>query len=438
MSNLLETAQLATITAPHAAPWTLRTEHEVVGSEEQRQELLNKLRAGESFELYLDMVAYSQAPGVRNRKFVRFARLDAMAATGKGTVFLKDHNQGRMAAVGGTIIESRLQLNGLATEIHQTALLVKKWALRAALLGLMRGFSIGWNLIATPGKLEPEIHCTLCQAPAQNCGHWRGTVTAGQVVEWEIQNAELLETSAVPIPAVRETRPLEVREQRSALAFAAELSNFGVTVDVPCALINEDTHDMKDIALALGLAADATEDAILGALKGRDGQAVKLAGELDAAKAEAKLALERELKTAGELEAIKALATKTSAALADEQARAFADDLVRAGKLTGPEGRLYAIIVEEHKKDSAAAEQLGASLAVITAVGRELQTDRKPDTATAAATSADGKPDFAALATKLNAHDQALVRQSKRPGAEFVQANYAELAREYGWPEKSN
>ncbi len=437
MSYLLDTTrELSTITA-QAAPWTLRTEHDVLGSEEQRRELLKKLQAGESFELFLEMVAYSQAPGVQNRNFVRFARLEDLATSGKDTVFLRDHDQRSMSAVGGTIIESKLVTSGLASEIHQTALLVEHWALRAALLGLMRGFSIGWNPIPAPGKLEPEIFCSLCQAPVRNCvwelGHWRGRAVAGRVVEYEFQNAELLETSAIPIPAVRETRPLDVREQHSAASIAAELSAFGVTVDVPCAL-TEETHDMKDIALALGLGADAAEDVILAALKERDDHSVKLAGELSAAKAEAKLALEREFKTAGELDAIKVLATSKAAELADEKARAFADELVRAGKLTGPESRLYAIILDEHKKDPAAADQLAASMLTITPVGREPQTGRKE---ASPAASAGAAPDYAGLAKTLNAGDQQLASLAKVTPEQFVAANYDDLAREYGWSKRS-
>jgi hypothetical protein len=413
--------QLATITAAHTAPWTLRTEHEAVASEDQRRELLGRVQAGEALELYLDLVAFTQTPGVQNRNFVRFARLDMLAATGPGTAFLRDHAQHQMGAVGGVIVSSTMVASGAALELRQTAHLVETWALRAALLKLLRGFSIGWNPMPVPGQLEPEIHCTVCKAPVRAClwelGHWRGKAVAGQLVEWEFQNAELLETSAIPVPAVRETRPLEMREHSPA-ELAAELSAFGVTVQVPCALTHDHEENMlKNIALALGLAAEATEDQVLAAVRDRDGRIASLTAERDAAAAAATTAQAQADAGAGEL--------------AEQKARAWADTLVAEGRLA-PEGALHDHLVAQHRQDAVAAQRIADALPVTTPVGRSLQTERTDEKTPT--TKADGTPNYEALAGKLNAEDLGLVRLSKRSAVEYVRANYAELALEYGWP----
>jgi hypothetical protein len=416
-------------TAPHTGAWVLRTEHEPV-SQDGRSELLARLAGGEHVELFLDAVTFSQAPGVTNRNFVRFdpARLADIAATGKGTPFLRDHAQRSMEAVGGIVVVSRAQENGQAVDFFQTARLTEPWAVRAAILETLRGFSIGWINLPVPGALTPAVTCSVCGRSVSDCawdlGHWRGAEVAGQVVEWVIGNAELIETSGVPVPAVREVRPLGVREELSPAALAAELRTFGVSAQVPSAITQETRVDLSKIAAALGLKPDATEADILSAIHAR-------AGELAAAQVEnaTLTALNTELRAAADVAETKAR---------DVTARTWADQLVAQGKLA-PQGPLFELLVQLHAADPGKAESVATALPTVTPLARAAQAAERASAALTlddlvAQLSAEDRQACVAMAKKLST--------AKRPMTEadcakaYIKSNYAELAVVYGWPKE--
>jgi hypothetical protein len=421
-------------TSAHAGSWKLRTEHELVG-DDMRGELLERLGRGEYPTLFLRAVTFSQAPGVRNRNFVRFnpERLPELAASGVDTPFLRDHAQHSMKAIGGTVLSSTIEAAGAVMDLVQEVRLTSRWSLRRALDQTLRGFSIGWNNIPAPGALSPLVTCSVCSRPVRECawelGHYKGTEVAGQIVEWIIDNAELVETSAVPVPAVREVRPLDVREELSPAALAAELQTFGVSVQVPRALTQETSVDLSKIIAALGLPVDATEETVLATIRAR-ARTSELATHA---------ALSTEI---AELKAENAkLRTAADGAVAEArnvEARAWADQLVADGKLA-PQGPLYEHVVELRSGDKAKAEELAASLPVVTPVAKASQSAER----TGAALTLDD------LVEKLSAEDRhacaAMAKKlstAKRPMSEkdaaraFIKSNYHELAVNYGWPKE--
>lgn len=425
MDELLKLDALSRpVTAPWASSLILRTEHEVM-TEDMRREMLAKLKAGERLELYLDAVTFSQQPGVRNRNFVRFGEenLANIAKSGVNSVFLRDHRQGSMADAGGRIVESVARHSGSAIEFAQTLLLVRDWAVEDALLGMMRAFSIGWNPIAAPGKLTPEVLCSVCMAPIQHCvwelGHWRGREVKGQVVELIFQNAELLETSAVPVPAVREVRAIGIRQAAlSHELVAAELSVFGVHIPQK----KETTMDLSTILSELGLASGGIQE-ILAAMRQRDAETKEkldtLQQQLDAATARARAA--------------EAKASKTAEELTDEKARQWADGLAAEGKLA-PSGELYEHWVEQYKFNPEKAQRLASALPRVTPVGKETQSERKNKQA--AALKSDGTPDFTAIALQLNTADREAAIRYGLKVEDYVRFNIDDLAAQYGWEVK--
>jgi len=182
----------------------------------RRDELLLAVRDGKHVELELDMMPFRQREGYRNRNSVRFrdGSLRAMGRSGKGMPFLRDHEQGSQHAVGGFITASEMKqevVDGVAEwRLYQTVRLTAPWAVEMALRGLIRFFSIGWS----PGA----VLCLACNESYSKCWHYPGqTLEDGTVVEIQYQDAELVETSAVPVPAITGTGVESIRAALSAL-----------------------------------------------------------------------------------------------------------------------------------------------------------------------------------------------------------------------------
>jgi hypothetical protein len=410
-------------------PVVLRTEHEEIG-DGAREEMLGRLARGEHIEVFLDAVTFRQAPGVRNRKFVRFSedRLDAIAKTGKGKPFLRDHQQWSMAAVGGVIVASAAREAGKAIEFVQTARLSESWAVRMALMGLMRSFSIGWEPIPLAGKLEAEVLCSVCMAPIRECvwelGHWRGRVVKDQIVEVIFRNAELLECSAVPVPAVREVHPIGVR---SALALdgervQSELAMCGLDIPRP----KETRMEHGWILAALGLPSGGEQE-ILAAIKSREEERARNRAEIAQLRQKGE-ELEAQLASA------KAHADATAKELADKEARVWADELVAAGKLA-PAGELYEHWVAQYKADPDKAKRLAAAMPTVTPVGQERQSDRKhaPPASGSMPIKTDGAVDYAALSLQLSPEDKAAAISSGIKPEDYIRFNFDDLATQYGW-----
>lgn len=184
-------------------------------------ELLTKLRAGEHVELDATLDAYEQQSGVPNRKFIRVRDGSMMraGATGAGTPFLRDHDTGNVLSRGGTVYESKTSKVGEGHyKITQRAKLTAPWLVELALLGLLDALSVQWRPIG-------PVTCSLCGTEVfDECWHWRGDVAAADdgtesVIEWVFDDAELVETSAVSVPAVRSAH---IESIRSALALSAD------------------------------------------------------------------------------------------------------------------------------------------------------------------------------------------------------------------------
>lgn len=259
-------------------------------SADERKDLLARAVAKEEVELEVDVLAYEQRPGEHNRNFVRFrdGAMQALGRSGKGTPFLRNHDQYDVQARAGTVLSSSTEkiLGAEGHAIKQTVKLTAPWAVELALRGLLDSVSIGWNPTG-------PILCSACDAPIfSQCWHLPGDTLSeeklsngkgsklkrdpnGQiVVEFVFTEAELVETSFVNVPGVPAARVEDVRAALSA-AFPG--------------LRSEEEHEGEDhpegeimdpeLLKLLGLAADATADDVLAAV-----QAKLTAAEADKAK----------------------------------------------------------------------------------------------------------------------------------------------------------
>lgn len=245
----------------------------------ERKELLERVRAGEHVELEIEAVTYIQRE-TPNRNFVRFKKqaLRALATSGKGTPFLTNHDQCDVNSRGGTIVKSALVTNGAGeAEIHQTLRLVKPWAVEGVLDGTIDRFSIGWR---STGAIVYRHNREVVEDWPR---HWPGdeieTEDGTIVVEWEFTSAELVETSAVNVPAVVGTGIAGFRA-----ALAAHLGGSPSEVHVVAsgvvhdesprvrrsrfneALSRHQEDTMNRLFKRLGLSADASEESVLAAV----------------------------------------------------------------------------------------------------------------------------------------------------------------------------
>jgi hypothetical protein len=223
--------------------------------------LLARAVARERVELELDVLAYEQgvrsADGARvhNRNHIRFrdGLMVRLGRTGTGTPFLRDHKQDDSSARGGTVLDSRTEKVDESGHyrVVQTVRLTEPSAVERALRGLTSAVSIGW-------RPTGPVHCTACKAEilTPQCRHFPGDVLEGrdEPVEWEFQDAELIETSEVPVPGVQSAG---VEGIRAALA-----AQFGDAY-APRETI---MVSLATIATKLGLAATAGETEVAAAV----------------------------------------------------------------------------------------------------------------------------------------------------------------------------
>jgi hypothetical protein len=340
---------------------------------ERRLELLARSRDGEQIELEMACSPFLQRDGERNRNCLRFRRgaLSALGRSGAGTVFLRDHRQGDLMARGGTVLSSKMERgDGGLYRLRQGIALFEPWAVQKALTGSIDRFSIGWHATG-------PILCTACGSEVlDQCWHWPGDVVEARgedrfVVEWEFQAAELVETSAVGVPAVLGT---QVEEIRAALATA-----LGTNVDnVRAALGSARSRKrpahagrsakMDELMRVLGLDVGASEELALAAveaLKRRAGDAEKRLAATAAQLEEASAALARERATRETLEA-------TAAQEAEE---AFIRGGVESGKIR-PGGKLEVALRDMFALDREAAAEMLDGAPVVTPVGAARQSDK--------------------------------------------------------------
>lgn len=400
----------------HASAMVLRTENEVL-TDEGRRDLLERSYRGEHIELLLDFVAFRQAPGERNRNCVRFEEgiLESFAGSGTGTPFLRNHGQWNVADRGGTIVSSvAATRGGGAVEFEQTARLTVPWAVQGALQRNFTGFSIGWSDLPAPGALSPVVKCSVCNDSIDRCfwrrGHYRGAEDDGQIVEFIFTNAELIETSAVNVPAVPETRAVGVGVAER-LALDAKI--FGVAAP------RHRSRNMDKVKQVLGLDQAAGEDEMLAAVEALNNA---LSKEQDKAKGLAKKLEEAEA-SAAELAARLGSASQE---LAQQKAERLLEAAVQEGKIE-PEGALADHVRGLAAQDYEAAEKLLTEMPRRTPVGATLQSG-------CASTPPSGEPDYAALAQLLDNDDLAVAKRARVTPEQYVRANYKSLATQYGWP----
>jgi len=276
---------------------------------EDTDAMLARAVARERVELELDLLAYEQGRRdedgnrLHNRNHVRFrdGAMIRLGRTGRGAPFLRDHRQNDSHARSGTVIDSRTEKvdDEGHYQIIQTVRLTEPSAVERALRGLMSAVSIGW-------RPTGPVHCTSCKAEVfTDCYHFPGdTDDDGRTVEWEFQDAELLETSEVPVPGVPTAG---IDSIRASLA-AAQSSGYA-----------PQETSMKAIATVLGLAAAASEDEVTGAV-------TALLAERDAARSQL-----------DSVNAALANARSQLAAINAERARveedAFIAEAIQAGKV---------------------------------------------------------------------------------------------------------
>lgn len=244
-----------------------------------RAELLRRAVAREDVALVITVLAYEQERGRPNRNFVRFAdaAMTGLGASGKATIYLRDHNQWSSECVQGTVLESEAtELAPGHWQIHQTIEVTEPAAVERILRGLMRAVSIGW-------RSRGPMVCTACLETIDDCyghTHWPGQEVEidGETVvcEYEFQTAELVETSEVPIGGVPTAELEGVRAELSAQGYVPSNNNPR----------NNMSKLRETLASRMKLAASATEDEVITTFDAHAAAMAKLKEEIAARDAE--------------------------------------------------------------------------------------------------------------------------------------------------------
>lgn len=195
-------------------------------SNAHRLELIEAVKAGKHLELAVKRArTYRQSKGSRNRRYLRFSvdQLETAARSWVGQPFLVDHNTHEQNARKGTILSSEAELDGRGmTSYFMGFVVTKADAVISVLDGTIDRFSVGWF---SNGPVLCTVHgCDLLGKDSCYC--WPGDQVEvdgkTQIVEYEYQQVEGKELSAVNVPAVRGTR-IESIEYRAALAAELQL-----------------------------------------------------------------------------------------------------------------------------------------------------------------------------------------------------------------------
>lgn len=217
-----------------------------------RFELIESVRAGKHIELNVRAKTFRQRDGSPNRNYLRFKkdRLAAIATSFKGHPMLLDHNKWSQRFRMGSIADSVGEEGGHGWfNFDQNLHVTKPEGVISVLDGTIDRFSIGWLPIGT-------VVCTAHGEDIMKRGSCfrRGDCYPGRrvevdgeakIAEYEFQNAEGIEVSAVNVPAVTGTRVEDVRK-----TLALEL---GIALEHDTER-NEGMAFMK-LAAILGLAA---------------------------------------------------------------------------------------------------------------------------------------------------------------------------------------
>lgn len=230
----------------------------------QRAELRDKMNAGESVELMLSAITFVQIDGKPNRKFVKVkeSALAALARTYAGTPFLKDHDTHDTNSRAGTVLSCEVVDFRGGKALRMDLWVTAQWAVSAVLAGNIDRFSVGWD-----ERDFSKVHCSHCEAPVgRKCSHYPGAkLEDGSRVEWVFQRATATEVSAVNMPAC--TQGTGIVGIRSAL------SQLTGSITSETQSQEEPSMDTSQIALSLGLSADASPEAITAAVNAQQATA---------------------------------------------------------------------------------------------------------------------------------------------------------------------
>lgn len=406
-----------------------------------RRELLERSYRGEQVEVLMPAVTFVQSPNDRNRNFVRFRdeRLEAIAATGANTPFLRDHAQGAHADKGGMWIESKAVRNGDAVEFHALALLTVPWAVQAALQRTLTHFSIGWNPLPPPGKHEPALTCSLCQEPVRLCvwekGHWRGTAHGALVVEWIVENAELIEASAVNVPAEPRARPLGIKPAHDLEQLEAELRFFGVATIPPPRpptptgpRAQEQIMDKSKLCGLLGLSPDAGEAEILAAIQANNPANNPTAAKSLEHKVEALSGTVEELSktVSGALQTLLDDAKESRTKARNAEVQGLLDAAIQDGRLQA-DGPIYQLMRDKLLADLDSGRPLLEAMPRQTPVAVPRQSDRAEQPG--ANTTADAKLQ---AALEADADELKIVKRAGLAIEDYIRVNRHSLLTKYG------
>lgn len=330
-----------------------------VDADAARRELLTRSKDGEHIELELVCTPFLQYPERSNRNFTRFrpSALRSLGKSGVGSVFLRDHRQHDLTARGGTVTASQMEKGEAGIyRLVQVIRLHEPWAVQMALTGSIDRFSIGWWPTG-------PISCSVCGTEIlDKCWHWPGDKVEDKagphIVEWVFHAAELIETSAVGIPAVTGTT---VEDIRAALAAHAPRS-----VDIEPT--RRYSMQYERIAPLLGLSATDGEDSVVAAvteLKRRVDDADNRIAALSAQLEDASKALADERAARQTLEA----------QIGQEAEERFITGGVEAGKIR-PGSKFEQALRNMYQADREAAEEMLASAPVVTPIGAPRQSDK--------------------------------------------------------------
>lgn len=350
---------------------TLRANGAAITSD-RRNELLARIRAGEHVELEAELLAYEQRTGEHNRNFVRFrdGALISLGRSGKGTPFLRDHEQDNSLAKAGRVMASATEKRGDGDyAIRQTVRLTAPWAVELALRDLLDAVSIGW-------RPTGPVNCSACNSAVfTRCYHFPGdrlverevddgskrlvrAADGDVLVEWIYTEAELVETSFVPIGGV----PTAAFEGIRA-ALSAQFPEARLLLDSGEEFTQaKDEHVSKMLAVlaaTLSLAPTASEEETIKAVQDLKRERDTLSAELNIAEAE-------RVKLAAQVDTYQAAEKKTAE-------DAFIRDALATGRIsTADEGAwrdLYQLSSEKATKRLAEKKAGSAS-----PVGQPLQS----------------------------------------------------------------
>lgn len=279
-------------------------------TDEERDQLLAKCAANEYVRLVVEVLAYEHTEGEPNRRFVKIrdgAVLSA-ARTAEGRPFLRDHAQGNQLARAGTILESRGVRRGDGEyAIEMVVELTAPWAVDLALRGLLTFVSIGMNPTG-------PVLCSLCGTEIfSECCHILGEEIVKKpgskpvTCEWIFTSVEIVECSAVNVPAVPGAQIEGIRAALSAALLSGSPPQ------------GETKRMDPELLKLLGLAATASEAEFKIAVETLNKRTATLSAELGIANKDlAVVAAERE-------------ALKQAKLAAD--AKAFIDEAISLGKI---------------------------------------------------------------------------------------------------------